>query len=90
MGFGAEVKSKNDKKIGEVFIKAFTRGFAEIRFNSRVCGQTSRCGCLDSLDEDARCAYIDRAENHSVKQYKKLFEYEGCFDFELRTSGRGV
>ena len=46
-------------------------------------GRLPVVACLDSLDEDALVRILTEPKNSLVKQYKKLFEYDGvALEFE--------
>lgn len=83
MGFGAEVKSKNDKKIGEVLSKLSPEDLLKFGLIPEFVGRLPVVACLDSLDEDALVRILTEPKNSLVKQYKKLFEYDGvALEFE--------
>ena len=83
MGFGAEVKSKDDKKIGEILSKLSPEDLLKFGLIPEFVGRLPVVACLDSLDEDALVRILTEPKNSLVKQYKKLFEYDGvALDFE--------
>ncbi len=84
MGFGAEVKSKDDKKaIGEVFRMVEPEDLIKFGLIPELIGRLPVVATLTDLDEDALVTILTEPKNALVKQYQKLFSMEGV-ELEIR------
>ncbi len=83
LGFGAEVKSKTEKQIGEVLADLTPQDLLKFGLIPEFIGRLPVVACLNNLDEDALVEILTKPKNSIVKQYQKLFEYDGvALDFE--------
>jgi ATP-dependent Clp protease ATP-binding subunit ClpX len=76
MGFGAEIKSKNDKKIGQILSDVQTEDLLKFGLIPEFVGRLPVIATLDELDEAALVDILTKPKNALVKQYQKLFEFE--------------
>jgi ATP-dependent Clp protease ATP-binding subunit ClpX len=84
IGFGAEVKSKdNAKRVGEVLRDVEPEDLVQYGLIPEFVGRLPILATLDELDESQLVKILTEPKNALVKQYKRLFEMEGC-DVEFR------
>ena len=84
IGFGAEVKSKdNAKRVGEVLRDVEPEDLVHYGLIPEFVGRLPILATLDELDEEQLVKILTEPKNALVKQYKRLFEMEGC-DVEFR------
>ena len=77
MGFGADVKSKVEKNIGELLKKLQPEDLLKFGFIPELIGRLPVFTTLHELDEETLVKVLLEPKNSLVKQYKKLFEMEG-------------
>lgn len=77
IGFGAEIKSKDDRNIGELFQKVEPEDLLKFGLIPEFVGRLPIVTTLNDLDENALVSILTEPKNALVKQYKKLFEMEG-------------
>jgi ATP-dependent Clp protease ATP-binding subunit ClpX len=86
MGFGAEVKSKNDARaIGEVLRDVEPEDLIKFGLIPEFVGRLPVVATLESLDEAALMTILVEPKNALTKQYAKLFKMEGV-ELEFRES----
>jgi len=84
MGFGAEVKSKDDKKaIGEVLRTVEPEDLIKFGLIPELIGRLPVIATLEELSTDALVKILIEPKNALVKQYQKLFSMEGV-ELEIR------
>ena len=84
MGFGAEVKSKEDKKaIGEVLRTVEPEDLIKFGLIPELIGRLPVIATLEELSTDALVKILIEPKNALVKQYQKLFSMEGV-ELEIR------
>jgi ATP-dependent Clp protease ATP-binding subunit ClpX len=84
MGFGAEVKSKDDKKaIGEVLRTVETEDLIKFGLIPELIGRLPVIATLEELSTEALVQILIEPKNALVKQYQKLFSMEGV-ELEIR------
>ena len=76
IGFGADIKSREEHKYGEVMEKATTEDLLKFGFIPEFVGRLPVIATLDELDEAALVDILSKPRNALVKQYKRLFEFE--------------
>jgi len=76
MGFGADVKSKNDNLGKDVFTHLQPQDLIKFGLIPEFIGRLSVLVSLASLDKDALVKILTEPKNALVKQYAKLFSYE--------------
>jgi ATP-dependent Clp protease ATP-binding subunit ClpX len=84
IGFSAEVKSKNDKKVtSEILHQVEPEDLIKFGLIPEFVGRLPVVAVLDELDEDQLIQILIEPKNALTKQYSKLFEMEGC-EIEFR------
>ena len=84
MGFGAEVKSKDDKKaIGEVLRTVEPEDLIKFGLIPELIGRLPVVATLEELSPEALVQILIEPKNALVKQYQKLFSMEGV-ELEIR------
>ncbi|MES2554049.1 MAG: ATP-dependent Clp protease ATP-binding subunit ClpX [Pseudomonadota bacterium] len=90
MGFGAEVKSKEDARaIGEVLRGVEPEDLIKFGLIPEFVGRLPAIATLESLDEEALMTILVEPKNALTKQFAKLFKMEGV-DLEFRESALRV
>ncbi|HBL83063.1 MAG TPA: ATP-dependent Clp protease ATP-binding subunit ClpX, partial [Clostridiales bacterium] len=77
MGFGADIKSKNDYNVGEVLAKIEPQDLLKFGIIPELIGRLPVVASLDMLDKKSLVRIIKEPKNAILKQYKKLFEIDG-------------
>ena len=77
MGFGAEVKGKEDMKIGDTLSLCEPSDLIKFGLIPELVGRLPVVATLDELDEKALHSILIEPKNSLIKQYKKLFEMDG-------------
>jgi len=84
IGFGADVKSKDDQKsVSEVLTDVAPEDLTRYGLIPEFVGRLPVIATLQELDEDALMQILTEPKNALTKQYTKMFEMEGC-DLEIR------
>lgn len=77
IGFEAQIKTKEDKKIGEIFSKVEPEDLLKYGLIPEFVGRLPVVATLNDLDEVALVSILTEPKNALVKQYQKLFSMEG-------------
>ena len=85
IGFAANVKSKADRKVSEVFREAVPEDLIKFGLIPELVGRLPVMATLGELSEDALVQILTEPRNALVKQYQKLFSMDGV-DLEIRPS----
>jgi ATP-dependent Clp protease ATP-binding subunit ClpX len=86
IGFGAEVKSKDDARaVGEVLRDVEPEDLIKFGLIPEFVGRLPAVATLESLDEAALMKILVEPKNALTKQYTKLFKIEGV-ELEFRDS----
>jgi ATP-dependent Clp protease ATP-binding subunit ClpX len=81
IGFGAEVKSKEDKKaIGQILLDAEPEDLIKFGLIPELIGRLPVVATLQELEEPALIQILTEPKNALIKEYQKLFSME---DVEL-------
>jgi len=84
MGFGAEVKSKDDKKaVGEVLRSVEPEDLIKFGLIPELIGRLPVIATLEELSSEALVQILIEPKNALVKQYQKLFSMENV-ELEIR------
>jgi len=78
IGFGATVKSKDDKKTGELLKDIEPEDLLKFGLIPEFVGRLPIISTLEDLDETSLIKILEEPKNSLVKQYAKLFEIEGA------------
>ncbi|MEO8006000.1 MAG: ATP-dependent Clp protease ATP-binding subunit ClpX [Betaproteobacteria bacterium] len=85
IGFGAEVKSKDNRKdIGEVLRSVEPEDLIKYGLIPEFVGRLPVVATLDELDEAALIQILTEPKNALLKQYQRMFSMEGV-ELEVRT-----
>jgi ATP-dependent Clp protease ATP-binding subunit ClpX len=76
MGFGADLKSKNEKSIGEILSQIQPDDLIGYGMIPEFVGRIPVVASLNELSEDDLINILVEPKNSLIKQYKKLFELE--------------
>lgn len=83
MGFGADVKSKEEKDIGEVLKGIMPEDLLKYGMIPEFVGRLPIVVTLGSLDKNALIKILTEPRNALVKQYKRLFDIDSVeLEFE--------
>lgn len=83
LGFGAEIESKEEKKIGEILKSVLPEDLLKIGLIPEFVGRLPIVVTLDALDEDALVSILLKPKNALVKQYQKFLELDNVkLEFE--------
>jgi len=83
MGFGAEVKSKQEKDIGEILRNILPEDLLRYGMIPEFVGRVPIVVTLNQLDKDALVRILSEPKNALIKQYRRLFEMDGVeLEFE--------
>lgn len=84
IGFGAEVRSKeNTKSTGEILKEMESDDLIRYGLIPEFVGRLPVVATLEELDEDALITILTQPKNALTKQYSKMFEMEDC-ELEFR------
>ncbi|SDX80474.1 ATP-dependent Clp protease ATP-binding subunit ClpX [Albimonas donghaensis] len=76
MGFGAEVRSTDDRRIGDVLAELEPEDLLKFGLIPEFVGRLPVIATLKDLDEPALVQILSEPKNALVKQYQRLFEME--------------
>lgn len=85
IGFSAQVKTKLERKMSEVFKEAEPEDLIKFGLIPEFIGRLPVVATLKELDEDALIKVLTEPKNALTKQYAKLFSMENV-DIEFRDS----
>ena len=77
IGFGADIKDKNDQTVGEILHQALPQDFIKFGLIPEFIGRVPINVSLDQLTEDDMIRILYEPKNSLVKQYQALFEMDG-------------
>jgi len=77
MGFGADIKSREEKKIGDILNMILPQDLLRYGLIPEFVGRVPIIVTLDSLDKESLVKILTEPKNALVRQYKKLFELDG-------------
>ncbi len=77
MGFGAEIKPRQEQKIGDILAQILPEDLLRYGLIPEFVGRLPVIVTLDALDEDALVRILTEPRNALVKQYEKLFDLDG-------------
>ena len=76
IGFGADVKSEDDRRVGELLRQVEPEDLLKFGLIPEFVGRLPVLATLEDLDEAALVDILTRPRNALVKQYERLFEME--------------
>ncbi len=77
MGFGADIKAKEEKKIGEILQMILPQDLLRYGLIPEFVGRVPIIVTLDALDKETLIKILTEPKNALAKQYKKLLELDG-------------
>ncbi len=77
IGFGADVKSHDEKRVGEVIQRLEPEDLLKYGLIPEFIGRLPIVATLEDLDEKSLVKILNEPKNSLVKQYQQLFKYEG-------------
>lgn len=83
LGFGADVQTKAEKNVGDLFREVQPQDFLKFGLIPEFIGRLSVVVTLDSLDREALIRILTEPRNALTKQYQKLLELDNVLlEFE--------
>ncbi|CUH66419.1 ATP-dependent Clp protease ATP-binding subunit ClpX [Thalassovita gelatinovora] len=76
MGFGADVKDPDERRVGELFQELEPEDLLKFGLIPEFVGRLPVLATLEDLDEEALVTILTEPKNALVKQYQRLFELE--------------
>src|ERR1700693_4493801 len=76
MGFGADIKAKHDRKVGELLLSVQPEDLLKYGLIPEFVGRLPVIATLLDLDEAALVRILIEPKNSLLKQYEKLFSFE--------------
>ena len=77
LGFGADLQSKKEKRLGEVLVQVQPEDLLKAGLIPEFIGRLPVVATLHELDEHALIDILTQPRNALVKQFRKLFEMDG-------------
>ena len=77
IGFNTEVASKNTMEIGELLRQVTPQDLVKFGLIPEFIGRVPINVALEGLDKDALVRILKEPKNALIKQYRKLFSYDG-------------
>jgi ATP-dependent Clp protease ATP-binding subunit ClpX len=77
MGFGADIKSREDKNVGELLALVEPEDLLRFGLIPELVGRLPVVSSLESLNEDSLVDILTRPKNSIVRQYQRIFDMEG-------------
>ena len=90
IGFGADVRSADDRNIGEILLDVEPEDLLKFGLIPEFVGRLPVLATLSDLDEDALVEILTTPRNALVKQYQRLFEMEGVHIEFAEDALRGI
>jgi len=85
IGFNAEVKNKDERKVGSVIAEVEPEDLVKYGLIPEFIGRLPVVATLRELDESALVQILTQPKNSLVKQYQKLFDMESV-ELDIRDS----
>jgi len=76
IGFGAEIRSSDDRKTGEILSDVEPEDLLKYGLIPEFVGRVPVVATLEDLDKEALIEILSKPKNALVKQYARLFEIE--------------
>jgi len=80
VGFGADLRRRNDKDVGELLSKVLPEDLLKFGLIPEFVGRLPVIGAVSNLDQEALVRILMEPKNALVKQYHRIFELD---DVEL-------
>ncbi len=82
VGFGADIKLKSERNIGELFSQVMPTDLLKYGFIPEFIGRLPIIATLESLDEAALVQILTEPRNAVIKQYQRILKWDGV-DLEV-------
>jgi ATP-dependent Clp protease ATP-binding subunit ClpX len=76
MGFGAEIKGKEDTQVGDLLLMVQPEDLLKYGLIPEFVGRLPVIATLENLDETALIRILSEPKNALIRQYEKLFAFE--------------
>lgn len=77
VGFGADVKSRKNKALGNILSKVYPEDLLKFGLIPEFVGRLPVISTVDNLTRDDLITILTEPKNALVKQYQKFFQYDG-------------
>jgi len=77
VGFGADIKPKQDKNIGELLCQVMPEDLLKYGFIPEFIGRLPVVATLEALDEEALVRILTEPRNALIKQYQRILQWDG-------------
>jgi ATP-dependent Clp protease ATP-binding subunit ClpX len=77
VGFGADVKGKTDRNVGELLKQILPEDLLKYGFIPEFIGRLPVVATLGALDQDALVRILTEPRNALVKQYDRILQWDG-------------
>ncbi len=77
VGFGADVKAKKDRNVGELLSQVMPEDLLKYGFIPEFVGRLPVVATLDALDEHALVRILTEPRNALIKQYHRILQWDG-------------
>lgn len=77
IGFGAEIKTRKERKIGEILEQILPQDLLKYGLIPEFVGRVPIVVTLEALDDSALIRILTEPKNALVRQYQKLFDMDG-------------
>jgi ATP-dependent Clp protease ATP-binding subunit ClpX len=76
MGFGAKIRNREEKNIGEILSNVYPEDLLKYGLIPELIGRLPVVAPLEDLDENFLLEILTKPKNALTKQYQKFFEFE--------------
>jgi ATP-dependent Clp protease ATP-binding subunit ClpX len=77
LGFGAEVRGKKEKRISDLLDQVLPEDLIKYGLIPEFVGRLPVVATLEELDEASLVRILEEPKNSLMRQYQKIFEFEG-------------
>jgi ATP-dependent Clp protease ATP-binding subunit ClpX len=77
VGFGADVRKREEKPLGEILSQVLPEDLIKFGMIPEFVGRLPVVTAIDNLTEEDLVKILTEPKNSLVKQYQKIFEYDG-------------
>ncbi len=78
VGFGADIRGRQEKDVGELFSEIVPEDLTRFGLIPEFIGRLPVMSSVQSLDQEALVQILAEPRNALVKQYQKMFGFEDC------------
>ena len=77
VGFGAEIKPKSERNVGELLCQVMPEDLLKYGFIPEFIGRLPVVATLDALDESALVRILTEPRNALIRQFQRILEWDG-------------